>query len=51
MEEITISTKYIDLTNIFSKKLAKVLPKQTKINKHAIKLKNSEQSLYKLIYS
>lgn len=43
--------EYTNFTNIFSKKLAKILPKQTGINKHAIKLENYKQLPYKPIYS
>lgn len=36
---------------MFSKKLAKILPKQTNINKYSIKLENNKQLLYKQIHS
>ena len=50
-KKVTISAKYSDFGNIFSKKSTKVLPKQIKINKHAIKLEKGKQPFYRLIYS
>ena len=38
-EEITILAKYSDFADVFLEKSANVLPEQTKVNKHAIKLK------------
>ena len=43
--------KYLDFANVFSKKLAKMLLEQIRINNHAIKLEKNKQQLYKLIYS
>lgn len=51
IEEITVSTKYADIANIFSKKSAKMLPERISINKHAIKCVNSKQSPYGPIYN
>lgn len=48
---IKISIKYSDFLNIFLEKKALVLLEQTEHNEHAIKLKNSKQLFYKLIYS
>lgn len=48
---ITIPEKYLDYNNHFSKKLAAVLIKHTKINIHAINLKKDKQSPYRPIYS
>ena len=50
-EKITILAKYADFANVFLKKLAKVLLERTSINKYAIKLVDSKQSLYGPIYS
>ena len=47
----TIPVEYADFVNVFSKELAKMLPEQTGINKHAIKLEENKQPLYGLIYS
>lgn len=41
----------MDYADIFSFKLAIKLPKNTRINEYAIKLKNSKQLSYRLIYS
>ena len=50
-KKVTVFIKYSDFANIFSKELAKVLPKHTRINKHAFELEEDKQSPYKLIYS
>ena len=50
-KNITVSTKYTDFANIFSKKSAKVLLKRAGINKHTIKLVDDKQPPYRLIYS
>ena len=50
-EKITVLVEYADFANFFSKKLAKVLPERTGINKHTIELEDSKQPSYKLIYS
>lgn len=46
IRKVTLSVEYIDFAYIFLKKLAKVVPEKTSINKHAIKQKNSKQSPY-----
>ena len=51
VEKVTISAKYLDFADIFSKKWAKVLLKQTKANKHIIMLEKSKQLYYGPIYS
>ena len=51
IKKVTIPDKYSDFTNIFSKKKALMLPKQTELNKHTIKLKGDKQPPYKLIYN
>ena len=50
-KNVIVLAKYSDFADVFSKKLAKVLPKRTKINKHAIKIKNGKQPPYEPIYS
>ena len=42
VEEVTVLAEYADFVNVFSKKLAEVLPEQTGINEHAIKLKEDK---------
>ena len=37
-KKVIILAKHTDFANVFLKKLAKVLPERTGINKHAIKL-------------
>ena len=49
--KVIILVKYLDYSNIFLKKLARVLSKQTDINKHTNKLKDRKQTSFKLIYS
>ena len=46
-----VSSKYADLANVFSLKLAIKLPEHTEINDHTIKLVNDWQPPYGLIYS
>lgn len=46
-----ILAKYLDVAEIFSKKLAKVLPKLFKANEHAIKREQCKKQLYRPIYS
>ena len=46
-----VSPKYIDYTDVFSFDMAMELPKNTGINKHAIKLQDGKQPPYGLIYS
>ena len=50
-EEITVVAKYSDFPNVFSKRLAEVLPKCIGINKHPIKLEDGKQPLFGPIYS
>ena len=51
IEEVQIPSKYLDLSDIFLEKKALVLLMATDLNKHAIKLQKSLQSLYRPIYS
>ena len=46
-----ILAKYLDFVDIFSLDLVFKLSKYTEINKHAIKLVDGQQPIYKLIYS
>ena len=46
-----VSAKYSDYSNIFSAENAGELPENTGINEHAIKLEESKQLLFSLIYS
>ena len=39
---VSIPVEYLDFANIFSKKLATVLPEHTKINMHAINLERAK---------
>ena len=48
---IKVLAKYSDFWNVFLEKEALVLPKQTNLNEHAIKLKKDKQLPYKWIYS
>ena len=47
-KKVTVSTKYADFANIFSKESKKVLLKHTRINKHAIKLLDDKPPLYEV---
>lgn len=51
MKKVIILTKYLDFINIFLKKLAKVLLKQTNINKYTIDLVDNKEPLYPPIYN
>ena len=50
-EEVTILSKYIDYTNVFSPDFVAELPKHTGINDYFIKLMDDKQPPYSLIYS
>ena len=50
-KKVIIPVKYSDFADIFSKKLAEVLSKQTRVNKYAIKFKKGKKPLYRPIYS
>ena len=51
LKKVIVSAKYSDFADVFSEKLANVLPEQIRINQHAIKLEKGKQSPYRLIYS
>ena len=42
VEKVTILAEYLDFADVFSKKLANVLLKQIRANKHVIKLKEDK---------
>ena len=46
-----VPAEYSDYSNVFSAENAAELPKNTGINKHAIKLEEGKQPLFSLIYS
>ena len=48
---VTVLVKHSDYVNVFSEKLAAVLPENTEINTHTIELEESKQLPYGLIYS
>lgn len=50
-KKVSVSKKYIDFSDVFSKKTAAIFPYCSDINKHAINLKPSKQPPYKPIYS
>lgn len=47
---VSVSAKYLDFTNIFSEKLAVMLPEFIKINTHANNLVESKQPPYRYIH-
>ena len=51
IEKVKISDKYFDFTNIFSEEKTLVLPERTKLNEHAVNLKDGKRPLYGPIYS
>lgn len=51
MAPVFVLAEYLDFANVFSKELATMLPKHTKINTHAIDLEKNKQPPYGLIYS
>ena len=50
-KKVTVPVKYSDFAEIILKELVKVLPEQTCINEHAIKLEEGKQPPYKPVYS
>ena len=50
-EKVTIPEEYSDFADVFSEKKVLVLPEQTNLNEHAIKLEGKKQPLYGPIYS
>ena len=50
-KKVTIPAKYLDYADIFLEKSANVLPEQTRVNEHIIKLEKGKQLSYGPIYS
>ena len=50
-KKITVLAKYLDFADVFLEELANVLPEQTWVNEHAIKLEEDKQPPYEPIYS
>ena len=50
-KKVTVPTKYSDFADVFSEKLANILPERTKANEHGIKLEEGKQPPYGPIYS
>ena len=50
-KKVTVPIEYLDFADVFSEKLANILPKRTGANEHAIKLEEGKQPLYGPIYS
>ena len=48
---ITVPAEYSDFKNVFTKESAAILPKHTKINIHAIDLKEGKQPFHETIYN
>lgn len=51
IKKVILRIEWANFIDIFSKKLRKMLPKNTGINKHIIELVNGKQPSYRLIYS
>ena len=51
VKKVPVSEKYSDFADVFSKELAKVLLKDTKVNEHTIELQEDKQPPYGPIYS
>ena len=41
-KKVTVQVKYSNFADVFSKELAKILPKRTRINKQVIKLEKGK---------
>ena len=50
-EEVTVPAEYSDFADVFSKESVEILPEDTGINEHAIKLEDEKQPPYGPIYS
>ena len=50
-EEVKISTKYSDFSDVFLEEKASILPEATELNQHVIELQKGQQLLYGPIYS
>ena len=50
-KKVTIYAKYSDSADVFLEELANILPEQTKVNEHAVKLEEGKQLPYRPIYN
>ena len=50
-KKVTDFAKYLDFVDVFSRKLTKILLKQTKVNEYVIKFEKSKKAIYVPIYS
>ena len=50
-KKVIVLVKYTNIANVFSKKLAKKMSKQTSINEQTIELQEDKQPFYESIYS
>lgn len=50
-KEVTVPMEYADFADIYSKKLAEMLPERTSINEYTVKSDDSKKSIYGLIYN
>ena len=50
-KKVTVPTEYLNFADVFSEKLANILPMRTGANEYAIKLKKGKQPSYGPIYS
>ena len=50
-KKVDVLAKYLDFANVFLEEFANMLLEQTKVNKHAIELKEGKQLSYGPIYS
>lgn len=51
VQKVIILDKYLDYSNIFSKKLVEVLLERIGIKNYVIKIEKSKQPIFELIYS
>ena len=50
-KKVSVLAKYVDFADMFSEKLANVLPERTGVNKHVMEFEKGKQPLYGSIYS
>ena len=48
-KKVIVPAKYLDFADVFSKKSGNILPEQTGVNEHVIKLEEGKQPSYGLI--
>ena len=51
VKKVTVPAEYSDFADVFLEKSANILPKQTGVNEHAIKVEKGKQPPYELFYS